>query len=129
MDFKKVSFSLGIFSVGLGVAELLCASKISHTLDVPNYKGLVRAFGVREVAAGAALLSFPANATGVWSRVAGDALDLAALGAVAAKSPRNRVVWWALAFVAGATALDLITARGLDRTTGKTWPVRDRARS
>jgi hypothetical protein len=32
-------------------------------------------------------------------------------------------VWSALAFVAAATALDVLTARGLDRTTGKMLPA------
>jgi hypothetical protein len=127
MDYKKLSLGLGIFSIVLGAAELFAAPPIARRLDAPHRKGLVRAFGVREVVAGAGLLAAPAHSAAMWGRVAGDALDLAVLGAAAAKSPRNRMVWGALAFVIGATALDVIVARGLDRTTGKTFPVRAQA--
>src|ERR1700712_203671 len=71
-------------------------------------------------------LSAPAKLWPVWGRVAGDALDLVALGAAARKSPRNRTVWGSLAFVAAATALDVFVAGGLDRTTGKMSPARIR---
>jgi hypothetical protein len=124
MDYKKLGFGLGVFSIALGATELLMAPRIARALDAPKRKGLVRAFGAREVVAGAGLLSAPANAAAVWGRVAGDALDLAALGAAAGKAPRNRWVWGSLAFVLGATAIDVLVARGLDRTTGKTWPTR-----
>lgn len=122
MDYKKLGLGLGLFSIGLGAVELLGARRIARTLDAEGHEGLVRAFGVREIVAGAGLLAAPANASGVWNRVAGDAMDLAALGASARRAPRNGRVWAALAFVAGATALDLLVARGLDRTTGRTLP-------
>lgn len=124
MDYKKLGFGLGVFSIGLGAVELLAAPKLARSLDAPGRKGLVRAFGVREIAAGLGLLQAPAHSAAVWGRVAGDALDIAALGAAAGKSPRNRTVWGALAFVVAATALDVFVARGLDRTTGKLLPVR-----
>lgn len=124
MNYKKLSFGLGLFSLALGAAELLAAPRIARSLDEPRRKGLIRAFGVREVVAGLGLVGAPAHSAGVWGRVAGDALDLAALGAAAGKSPRNRTVWGALGFVAAATALDVFVARGLDRTTGKTFPRR-----
>ena len=116
--YKQLGLGLGVFSVVLGLTELLAARRITRELDAEGHEGLVRGFGARELAAGAALLVSPANSTNVWMRVAGDAMDLAALGAAARRSPRNRAVWGALAFVVAATALDLIVARGLDRTTG-----------
>jgi hypothetical protein len=124
MDYKKLSFGLGIFSIALGAVELLGAGPVARRLGAPQRKGLVRAFGAREIVAGVGLLGAPAHAAGMWGRVAGDALDLAALGVAAGKAPKNRFVWGALAFVVGATALDVFVARGLDRTTGKTFPVR-----
>lgn len=127
MDYKKISFGLGLFSLALGAAELFGSRRIARALDAEDHTGLVKAFGAREVAAGAGILMQPAVATGVWNRVAGDVMDLAALGLAARRSPQNRVVWGALAFVVAATALDALTARGLDRQTGKTFPVRDGA--
>lgn len=125
MDYKKLSFGLGLFSLALGAAELFAAKKITRALDADGHERLVKGFGVREIATGVAVLAQPALSTGIWGRVAGDALDLAALGVAARNSPRNRAIRGALAFVVGATTLDLITARGLDRQTGKVWPMRE----
>lgn len=125
MIYKKLGLGLGVFSIALGVTELLAAKRITRALDADGHEGLVRGFGAREIVAGIGLLGAPANASGVWNRVAGDAMDLTALSAAAASSPRNKAVWGALAFVVGAAVLDVIVARGLDRTTGKTFPVRE----
>lgn len=125
MIYKKLGLGLGVFSIALGVTELFAAKRITSALDADGHEGLVRGFGAREIVAGIGLLGAPANASGVWNRVAGDAMDLTALSAAAASAPRNKAVWGALAFVVGAAVLDVIVARGLDRTTGKTFPVRE----
>ncbi len=125
MIYKKLGLGLGVFSIALGVTELLAAKRITSALDADGHEGLVRGFGAREIVAGIGLLGAPANSSGVWNRVAGDAMDLTALSAAAASAPRNKAVWGALAFVVGAAVLDVIVARGLDRTTGKTFPVRE----
>src|SRR3546814_11753169 len=52
-------------------------------------------------------------------RVAGDALDLAAL----VLASRRRPLWAPIAFVMGATVADIVVARALDRKTGKMLPV------
>jgi hypothetical protein len=117
MSWKPLSLGLGVFSIALGLAELLAPRKITEALDAQGSERLVQGFGVREIAAGAALIKAPAHSARVWSRVAGDALDLAALGLAARKSPSNTLAWSALAFVAGVTLVDVLTARGLDRET------------
>jgi hypothetical protein len=127
MDYKRLGFGLGVFSIALGAAELLAPRKIAAKLDAEGGEGVIRAFGAREVLAGINLLAAPAHATNVWNRVAGDAMDLGALGLVARGSPRNKAVWGAIAFVVGATVLDIVTARGLDSETGKTSPHREPA--
>lgn len=66
----------------------------------------------------------PASSAAVRGRVAGDALDIAPFGAAARRSPANAAIWGALGFVLAATALDVVVARGLERTTGKFFPVR-----
>jgi hypothetical protein len=123
MDYKKISFGLGLFSIALGAVELLASRRIAKALDADGNEGLVKAFGGREIIAGVGLLQSPAHATRVWNRVAGDAMDLGALGLAAKASPRNKATWGAIAFVVGATALDILTAVGLDRQTGKTIPA------
>lgn len=123
MKYKTFGFGLGVFSIALGAVELLATKRIASALDADGHEGLIRGFGAREMVAGLGLLAAPANASGVWNRVAGDAMDLTTLSAAAANAPRNRAVWGALAFVVGAAVLDVVVARGLDRTTGKTFPV------
>ncbi len=124
MDYKKLSLGLGVFSIALGVVELFASHRITEALDAEGHEGLVKGFGAREVLAGVNLLAAPAVATNVWNRVAGDAMDLAALGFAVRGAPRNKAVWGAIAFVVGATLIDALTAHGLDRETGKTLPIR-----
>ncbi|WP_193378005.1 hypothetical protein [Sphingomonas elodea] len=98
-DYRKLGFCLGLFSIGLGIAELAA----------------VRAFGARELLAGSALLSGPAHSVRVWNRVAGYALDIAALGLATRRAPQNKAVRGGIAFVAAATALDIVTSLGRKR--------------
>jgi len=124
MNFKALSLGLGLFSLALGAAELFAGKRIARALEAEGHEGLIRGFGAREVLAGVNLLAAPAASVNVWNRVAGDAMDLGALGLAARAHPRNRAVWGSLLFVAAVTALDVVTARGLDRETGKLLPVR-----
>lgn len=126
MEPKKISLGLGIFSIALGLAELAATRRIARALGNDHRAGRVtlRAFGAREMLAGAGLLAAPAHSTLVWNRVAGDAMDLAALGLAARSAPRHRAIWGALAFVAGATVIDTLVARALDKRTGKAFPTR-----
>ena len=115
---KRLAKGLGWFSVGLGLAELLAPKAIARISGVSNtHTGLIRLYGLRELASGVAIFSQEKPTEAVWSRVAGDALDLASLG-VAFASPdakRGRVAF-ATANVLAVTALDLICANQL--TTG-----------
>lgn len=123
MDYRKLGFGLGLLPITLGVAELLAAKRVTAALDAEGHEGLVKGFGARELLAGANLIAAPAVATNVWNRVAGDAMDLTALALAARSSPKNRAIRGSIAFVIGTTLLDIVTARGLDRTTGKTLPI------
>jgi hypothetical protein len=125
MTAKATGYGLGLFSIAIGLAELGATRRIARALgsDTRGARTTLRAFGARELLAGAGLLAAPAHSALVWNRVAGDAMDLTALGLAAARSPARKAVWGAIAFVAGATVLDVVTARRLDRTTGKTFPA------
>lgn len=125
MDYKKLSLGLGLFSLALGAAELLAAKKVAGKLDAEGHEKLIKGFGAREIAAGLGILQAPAHSLGVWNRVLGDMMDLAALGVQARNAPKNKAVWGSLAFVIGATLLDIATARGLDQQTGKLLPTRE----
>lgn len=129
MDYKKLGLGLGVFSIGLGLAELLGARRIARTLGVEGGRaeGVIRLFGAREILAGGMLLRGPAVSTNAWNRVVGDMVDLGALLIAAPRSSRQGAMAGAFGFVAGAAALDVYAARGLDRETGRTWPEGEQA--
>ena len=110
---------LGIFSLGLGLAQVLAPatmSKVCGIRDADGNKGLMRALGAREISHGVAILSRQQPEKALWSRVAGDALDLALLGKVMAnpENSRGRALF-ATANVLAVTALDVMAARQLSR--------------
>src|SRR3546814_20863356 len=70
---------LGWFSLALGAAELFAPGKIASLVGAPGRSAIVRAFGARELAAGAGIFHSQNTAAPAWGRVAGDALYLAAL--------------------------------------------------
>ena len=112
---KKLAKGLGWFSIGLGLTELLAPRFIANISGVPNARtGLIRLYGLREIASGITIFSQENPVGGVWSRVAGDALDLASLGN-AARSPNANTgrVAFATANVLAVTALDVICAKQL----------------
>lgn len=117
---ERRASGLAWFGIGLGVAELVMPGRLARFLgldDHPSTRTLLRAFGVREIASGIAILARARHAGWMWARVLGDALDLAAL-ATAHRSARRRHrprVRGALVFVLAASVLDLVTASRLAR--------------
>lgn len=112
---KRLARGLGWFSLGLGLTELLAPKLIANISGVPNARtGLIRLYGLREIASGVMIFSQKEPATGLWSRVAGDALDLASLGRAFTSPDANRGrVAFATANVLAVTTLDLIAAKQL----------------
>ncbi|MFO0957401.1 MAG: hypothetical protein U0800_08025 [Isosphaeraceae bacterium] len=114
MNEMKVARGLAWFSIGLGSAEVLAGREIGRALGMRDKGWLIGLFGVREVAAGVAILARENPRAAVWARVAGDALDLAALGsALHEDNPKRENAAVAFALVAGITALDYWCARRL----------------
>ena len=108
---------LGLFSLGLGLAQVIAPegmSKICGIKDAEGNRSLMRALGAREISNGIAILSRQQPEKAVWSRVAGDAMDLAMLGKVMAnpENDRSRALF-ATANVLAVTALDVMCARQL----------------
>jgi uncharacterized membrane protein len=113
---------LGWFSLGLGVTEFAAPGFIAKVVGVrPDKHGVIRLLGLREIGHGVGILSQRKPTEGVWSRVGGDAIDLAFLGAalVSPDSKKSRVVA-ASAAVLGVTALDLMCAEKLSSGTSLT---------
>ncbi|WP_216360194.1 hypothetical protein [Sphingobium yanoikuyae] len=123
----QLSLGLGIFSIGLGAAELIATRRIASALGQNDRPGraVLRVFGVREIVAGAALLAAPAHSGRMWNRVVGDALDLGTLGMAAVRSPKRPALWGAIAFVTSAAMIDMLVARRLDQQTGALLPPSD----
>ena len=119
LDTQQLARALGWFSIGLGAAEVVAPGRLDRFLGVGDRTVLVRGFGVREIATGVGIL-VPGNpAPGVWARIAGDALDLAALGsALRADGAKRGRVGAALGAVVGITAVDVIAARRLGTERG-----------
>jgi uncharacterized membrane protein len=112
---------LGLFSVGLGLAEVAAPQSVAKLIGVRgDHRGLLRLLGMREIASGVGILigrraSAPLAAS-LWSRVGGDAMDLALLGAAFTSRRANRGrLAAAAAAIAGVTALDVIFSRRLGR--------------
>jgi uncharacterized membrane protein len=105
---------LAWFSIGLGAAEVVAPRALARLIGVPDRPLMLRVLGMREIASGVGILVQPTPVVPMWSRVAGDALDLALL-AVAFRSPlarRGRVAAAAGA-VAGVLALDIACSQWL----------------
>jgi uncharacterized membrane protein len=123
---EKVARGLGWFSIALGAAELAFPRRLARAIGAPPRTGLVRAMGAREALNGIAVLRSRQPAGPLWARVAGDAMDLALLGA-AHLSPRARSgrLTAAAGMVAGVTALDVYAARRHSRERARMrGPVR-----
>ena len=115
---KRAATGMGWFSIGLGLAELLFARPMSRWMGMGDKADVVRFYGVRELTTGIGLLAAKDPTPWMWGRVAGDALDIATLGAQFDGNPRKGALMTALMAVAGATAADVLTARELT-TQGK----------
>ena len=105
-DSTTLSRGLGWFSVALGLTEIAMPRALARTIGVddpgPATAWLIRAMGVRELVNGIGVLMQPRRSAPLWTRVLGDAIDLALLSErpVGGRStPRDWLV------VGGAAAL------------------------
>ena len=108
---------LGWFSIGLGLAEILAGKEIARALGLRNQDGLIRAYGVREVATGIGILTSDDPMPWIWGRIAGDALDLTTLAAGYEGNHKKDNLLIATTAVLGVTVLDAICADKLTRST------------
>src|SRR4051794_38256147 len=114
----RMARNLGWFSLGLGALEILAPRRITRALGMEGQESLVRAYGFREVAAGMLSLSLEKK-SGLWSRVAGDGLDIATLmTGLRDDNPKKGNVAVALMMVGGITLLDIAVAKELSARHG-----------
>ena len=114
-DGRTMARMLGWASIGLGALEVLAPKRLADFLGVDEeHASLIRLMGAREIAQGLVILGSKDPTPGIHARIAGDALDVGALGAALAKDDSNKgAVLASLAFVAGVTAVDVICAAQL----------------
>jgi len=121
----RLARALGWFSVGLGIAELVAPGRLARSLGLDGKKGLIRAFGARELASAVPTLSVD-KPIGLAARLAGDALDLATLATALGRSnPKRRNAAIATALVVGITLLDLVAYAGV-KSAHRRGPGSDR---
>lgn len=128
---ENLSLALGWFSIALGAAELVAPRQVARLIGVTprsSTTNLLRAHGARELVNGAAILAQPHEARWLWSRVSGDAVDLAALGGMSAgRGADSRRVSMASAAILGVAVLDILCARRLSASEadGFGWDAGD----
>jgi len=114
---EQIANGLGWFSLGLGLAEVIAPKAFARFIGAQGrHTLLIRLMGLREITAGVGILTNPRPAHWVWARVAGDAIDLACLGAAfSSKDADHDRLKAATAAVVGVTALDIYNAQQLSR--------------
>jgi len=109
----QLARALGWFSIGLGMTELIAPGRIARTLGLDDKQGLIRAYGVRELASAIPTLSVD-KSLGLAARIGGDALDLGTLArALNRDNPKRGNAALATALVTGITLLDLVAYAGV----------------
>ena len=96
--------TLGWLSVGLGLGALLAPHALGRLTGLGERTALLRLVGCRELASGLGLLTQPRQAPWLWSRVAGDAMDLAMILSAAGRANPGRARALVTAGVVGAIA-------------------------
>jgi hypothetical protein len=115
---REFAKALGWFSIGLGLAEIAAPRTLSKAIGMRPHPVMLPLFGIREIAAGIGILIRPSRPEWIWARVAGDVLDLAALGNEMAnhRRTRNRLAI-TMAAVGAMTALDVKIGNDLSHIT------------
>lgn len=103
---------LGWVSIGFGVAQLAAPGRIARRLGMEDKQGLIRAYGVRELASAVPTLSID-KPIGLLARIGGDMLDLGTLRlALRRDNPKRNNAAIATAVIAGITLLDIVAYTG-----------------
>lgn len=112
--YERLAKGLGLFSIGLGLAELFGSRAICRALGLDRHETLVKAYGAREIATGIAILASHDPTPWIYGRVGGDAMDLATLATgFEGGSDKSGNLLLATATVAGVTIVDILCAKGL----------------
>jgi uncharacterized membrane protein len=130
---QRLTPALGWLSLGLGLPGLVMPERFARFIglrDEDDLQTMMRIVGLRELAAGVGLLSQRQPVGWVWLRVVGDLLDLAVLrrSLDSGRTTRRDRTKLAKAAVLGVTALDLLCAVQLSRSSTATAARTQKAR-
>jgi len=111
MNLLIAKRALGLLSIGLGVIVVASPQRVSRFFGLQFEDEAMSAFGAREIASGAGLLSPVKPGPWFWMRVGGDVMDITALArAMDRGNPRRKYAIAALATVAAIAILDIAMA-------------------
>lgn len=112
---ETLANTLGWLSLGLGIVGIAAPGEVARCIGVSDdtrTRELLRLIGVREIISGIGILSQPRPAGWLWSRVAGDMMDLALLGQALQRPDSNQErVAATTAAIAGITAVDVLASQ------------------
>lgn len=116
-DVAQMAKALGWFSLGLGLAQLAAPRQVANLIGLPgddDEQTVMRLVGLREIVSGLGILAQAEPTPWLWTRVGGDAMDLALLrSAMSSPSARKDRVTAATLAVLGITAADLLCSTKL----------------
>ncbi|HEX8324689.1 MAG TPA: hypothetical protein VF595_12350 [Tepidisphaeraceae bacterium] len=110
--------TMGWVSLAIGLTEIAAAQPLQRLMglkDKPQHLGILRVLGAREILHGVDLLSHRDPTPGLWSRVAGDALDGVMLGVAATKTKRPAGLAAVAAMVLPVVVADVVLALRLTK--------------
>ncbi|HYW50082.1 MAG TPA: SRPBCC family protein [Gemmatimonadaceae bacterium] len=111
---EAVNDGLAWFSLALGVTQIMAPDALTRLIGVRpsrQSRAAMQAIGVRELASGLGLMKSRKRTPWLWSRVAGDVMDISLLGVGAGRRSDDRVrATRAMFAVGGVAALDLYAA-------------------
>jgi uncharacterized membrane protein len=114
----KLATGLGWFSIGLGLAEILAPRELARLIGVRHRPGVFAALGARELLSGVGILAQRRPTGWLWSRVAGDIMDLSLLGvAISERGSEKERIEATAGAVAGVMLADLVSAVQHSRDT------------
>src|SRR3569623_800079 len=106
---QMLAKGLGVFSLGLGLAEVTAPRAIARLIGVDDEGAtpvILRALGAREIAHGIGIFARPRS---VWTRLVGDVIDVAYVGMKFRDRCNSRTrLWGTVGALLGVGALDLL---------------------
>ncbi len=119
MDKHTVARGLAWFGIGLGLAEVLAPKAVARASGLEGREGVIRGFGVREIASGVVILASEQPASWLWLRTVGDLADSALLSTgMTPKSPAPGRALLATLAVLPVVALDVLYTFAPDALDG-----------